>query len=171
MKELDRWHDMAALQRDHDIALRELEKQGFVRCRDPHWAAETKRIFTGVIFALQRVIMKSSLSLVYCYDQRQQPPNLAGFDGYSSVHTHEPDGRRVSSIGVSVQALQMGDEYAAFILLHELAHVTGRNEPEHGQLFHAWLDMLIVSYNKATGAKIINDYCGLESRRTAQDSA
>ncbi|MDE7172281.1 MAG: hypothetical protein K2O11_10490 [Oscillospiraceae bacterium] len=170
MKELDRWHDMAALQRDHDTALRELEKQGLIRCQDPHLGTETKRIFTGIILALQRVIMKSSLSLVYCYDQRQQPPNLAGFDGYSSVHIHEPDGRRVSSIGVSVQALQRGDEYAAFVLLHELAHITGRSEPEHGKLFHIWLDMLIASYNEATSAKIINDYYGLESRRAAQDN-
>lgn len=105
--------------------------------------------------------MRSSLSLVYVYDQREQPESISPNDGYSSVSERQTDGRRVASIGISIQALHRGDEYAVMVLLHELAHILRSYPVDHGQEFHQTLDKLIVRYNVATGAKIENDYFGL----------
>lgn len=155
----DRWHDPATLRRDHDTALRLLDQQGLVRCMDPHWVAETKRLFLAILLALQEAMMESCLSLVYCYDQRQQPPNIAKYDGYSSVSERLQDGRRVASVGVSVQALQQGDTYGTLILLHELTHILKAYPTEHGSEFHRQLNRLIEQFNRCTGGHIVNDYC------------
>ena len=157
MSTLDRWHDMEALRRDHDIALRLIDRQGLIRCTDQHWVMEAKRLFLPIVIALQNVVMGSILALVYVYDQHQQPANLAKNDGYSSVSKRQTDGRRVASIGVSIQALQQGDEYAVMVLLHELTHILSSYPAEHGTEFHRTLDKLIARYNAATGAKIEND--------------
>ena len=160
----DRWHNPETLRRDHDTALRLLEQQGLVRYMDPHWAAEAKRLFLSIIVALPDVIMGSVLSLVYVYDQRQQPVDLAKNDGYSSVSEQMQDGHRVASIGVSIQALQRGDAYAMMILLHEMAHILRSYPVEHGVEFHAQLDQLINRFNAATGSSLVNDRFGLQMR-------
>lgn len=167
----DRWSDLATLRRDHDTALRLLDQQGLIRCIDPHWTAEAKRLFLPIVVALQSVIMGSLLSLVYCYDQQQQPPHIAKNDGYSSVSERQADGRRVASIGVSVQAIQQGDAYATMIFLHELAHILRSYPVEHGREFHRTLDGLIARYNAATGAQIENDYFGLWARPESAQKA
>lgn len=161
---IDRWYDLEALRRDHDTALRLLDQQGLVRCMDPHWVAEAKRMFLPVIVALQDAVMGSVLSLVYVYDQRQQPPNIAFCDGYSSASEQMQDGRRVASIGVSIQALQQGDAYATMVLLHELTHILKAYPVEHGVEFHAQLDRLIDRFNAATGSNLVNDRFGLQMR-------
>lgn len=158
MTGLDRWRNMEALWRDHDVALRLLDRQGLIRCTDPHWVAEAKRLFLPVVIAMRDDVMGSVLSLVYCYDQRQQPPALAKNDGYSSVSKRQTDGRRVASIGISVQAIQQGDGYATMILLHELAHILRAYPSEHGPEFHRELDRMIEQFNRRTGGHIVNDY-------------
>lgn len=82
----DRWSDISALRRDHDTALRLIDRQGMIRCVDPRWVSEAKRLFSEIIVALRETVMESYLSLVYCYDQQEQPPNIAKCDGYSSVN-------------------------------------------------------------------------------------
>lgn len=68
---IDRWHDPETLRRDHDTALRLIDRQGIIHCHDPHWTAEAKRLFLSIIVVLPDVIMGSVLSLVYVFDQRQ----------------------------------------------------------------------------------------------------
>lgn len=160
----DRWHDPAVLRQDHDIALRLLDRQGLVRCTDQQWVAEAKRLFLPIVVALRETIMGSCLSLVYVYNQRQQPANLAKNDGYSSVSERQKDGRRVASIGVSVQALKRGEEYASLVLLHELTHVLKSYPVDHGVEFHRELDRLIAQYNQRTGGHVVNDRYGLPMR-------
>ena len=155
---LDRWYDPATLRLDHDTALRLLDQQGLIRCADPHWIAETRRLFLPIVIALQDMVMSSILSLVYCYDQRVQPPALAKNDGYASVSERQDSGRRVASIGVSIQAIQQGDGYATLILLHELAHILRAYPSEHGIEFHQQLDSMIERFNRCTGDHIVNDY-------------
>ena len=158
MSNLDRWHNPAQLQRDHDDAICLIDRQGMIRCTDEYWIAEAKGVFLKIIVALWDVVMSSTLSLVYCYDQSAQPPHLAKCEGYSSVSTHLPSGRQVSSIGISIKALQGGDSHAALILLHELTHILSSFPSEHGAAFHERLDKLIEQYNMSTEASVKNDY-------------
>ena len=104
---------------------------------------------------------RGTLSLVYCYDQDRQPPRIARCDGYSSVSERQSDGRRVSSVGVSIQALRYDRTYSTMLPLHELTHTLSGFPSEHGPEFHAYLDGLIARFNAATGASVKNDYYGL----------
>ena len=157
MDEIDRWHNPDQLREDHDDVLRLIDRQGMIRCMDNHWISKARGTFLKIIVSLWDVVLGSTLSLVYCYDESIQPPNLANCDGYSSVSENPSDGRMVSSIGVSVQALQAGDSYAALVLLHELCHVL-HGFPAHGQEFHKRLDSLIERYNLLAGGNVENDY-------------
>lgn len=159
MGALDRWHDPEQLRRDHDDALRLIDRQGIIRSTDTCWILAAKAIFLKIVIALQDVIMGSTLSVAFCYDQDLQPPNFVAYDGWASVSERQSSGRRVSAIGISIQALQAGESYAALILLHELCHVL-HGFPSHGPEFHEHLDALITRYNTAAGANIQNDYQG-----------
>lgn len=48
-------HDPETLRRDYDTALRLLDQRGLVRCMDPHWTAEAKRLFLSIIVVLPDV--------------------------------------------------------------------------------------------------------------------
>ena len=157
MNKLDRWHNPDQLRRDHDDALHLIDRQGLIRCTDRYWIAEAKGAFLKIIGALWDDVMWSTLSLVYCYDQSIQPTAIAKCDGYSSVSERQSDGWRVASVGISLQALQAGDSYAALVLLHELCHVL-HGFPAHGQEFHKRLDSLIERYNLLAGGNVENDY-------------
>ena len=159
---MNRWDNLEELQRDHDVARQLLLKQGVVLSDDPAALAALREIFTSVFLCFHREIMeRGTLALVYTYDQDRQPPRIAGCDGYSSVSEKQRDGRRVSSVGVSVQALRYDRNYSVMLLLHELAHTLSVFPTEHGPEFHAYLDGLIARFNAATGAAIQNDYFGL----------
>lgn len=159
---MSRWDNKIELRRDHDTARRLLLDQGVVLADDPGAWAKLREVFTSVFLVLHREIMeRGTLSLVYCYDQDKQPPRITGCDGYSSISEKLTDGRRVSSIGVSVQALFYSRDYAVMLILHELTHTLYWVPSEHGIAFHGHLDRLIAAYNAATGAAIRNDYYGL----------
>lgn len=157
--------DTAALRRDHDTALILLRRGGMNPAHDPVMREELRRVFTPVFIALQdEITTKNPLNFVYCYDQDAQPPRISACDGYSSVHVDRLTGRRVASIGISVQALRAGEDFAGLILLHELAHVLIDDTAahDHDEAFHALLDQLIERFNQKTGKAIVNDYQGLE---------
>lgn len=159
---MNRWDNSAELQRDHDAALRLIRKQGVVFADDHEAKAKARETLAKVFVAMPDVIFNSCLSLVYVYSMDEQPPVISKNDGYSSISEHLPDGRQVASIGISTQALSCGPEYAAFIVMHELAHVTVNWQfvkGQHGGIFHFWLDMLIRRYNDFHHATIENDYC------------
>lgn len=164
---MSRWDNPAELQRDHDIARRLLLDQGIVLSDDPAALAKLRDVFTSIFLALHREIMaRGTLSLVYCYDQDRQPSRISCCDGYSSVSERLTDGRRVSSAGLSVQALFYSRDYSTMVLLHELTHTLYKVPSEHGIAFHGHLDRLIARYNAATGAAVKNDYYGLEENGT-----
>lgn len=169
---MNRWDNPAELQRDHDIARRLLLDQGIVLSDDPAALAKLRDVFTSIFLALHHEIMaRGTLSLVYCYDQDRQPPRISCCDGYSSVSERLTDGRRVSSVGVSVQALRYDRDYSVMLMLHELAHTLYKVPSEHGIAFHGHLDRLIAKYNAATGSNIANDYFGLSEAKEGGSTA
>lgn len=60
------------------------------------------------------------------------------------------------AVGVSVGAIERGEEYTQFLFLHELAHIDG--DGEHTPEFHRQLDRMIELFNQRTGSRIVNDY-------------
>lgn len=117
-----------------------------------------KIFFSQIGCIFENEILNSTLTLIYLYDQEKQPPDIAKCDGRASISERLKDGKRVSAIGVSLQALHYYKEYAVMIFLHELTHILYDTKEEHGAEFHSYLDNLIERYNQATGEKVENDY-------------
>lgn len=154
------WTDRALLQRDHELALKFVRDQDIKICLDPAEREFAKRTFATITDVFLPDLLCSCLSLIYLYDQDAQPPEISKCDGYSSVSERQSDGKRVASIGISLQTLHAGEDYAVLVFLHELCHVL-YGFPAHGQVFHKRLDSLIERYNLLTGAGVKNDYQGL----------
>lgn len=104
------WCDMELLQQDHEWALELVKVQGIKICLDPAERALAKETLAPITSIFWPDLLCSLLSLVYVYDQDAQPPAVRGFDGYSSVSERQSDGRRVASIGISLQALHAGKD-------------------------------------------------------------
>lgn len=161
------WCDMELLQRDHERAIKFVHDQRIQICLDPAEREFAKQTFAPISAVFWPDLLSSVLSLVYLYDMDKQPPEISKCDGRASVSERQSDGRRVASIGISLQALHAGETYAVLIFLHELTHILSGFPSEHGPEFHAHLDKLIARYNAATGATVQNDYFGLDAE-TAQ---
>lgn len=155
------WNEPVLLHRDKKKAYKFIKEQGIIICLDDDERRHAKKVFKLVGEIFRDEMLSSSLSLIYLYDQNKQPPHIAKNDGYSSVSKKLKDGRRVSSIGISIQALNNTKEYAVLVFLHELTHVLYRTEQEHDTVFHNYLDSLIEKYNAATGERVKNDYFAL----------
>lgn len=154
---ISRWFNPMELQRISEMALCEVTKKGIVLCNDPVYLNQMRAVYIPVFLSLQAEILLSDLAFWYCYRQIEQPPPISKYDGYSSADII--GGRRIASLGLSIEALDTGVDYAAFVCLHELAHViTGR---DHDRKYHTYLDRLIQKYNGATGKHIQNDYQGI----------
>lgn len=98
------------------------------------------------------------LSAIYLYRQSEQATERlrksdaiiwkdVTLDGFGVLY----------AVGLSVGAVERGEEYTQFLFLHELAHVhvSGDHDPE----FHRVLDRLIARFNQCTGGRVVNDYC------------
>lgn len=156
------WLNKDTLEREHRLARKLVEDQGIVISKDAAAYELARAAFAKVAIAEQNFLFPSTLRLVYVYDMDEQPKEheISNSDGFSGVSEKMEDGKRVSSIGISIQALQKSEEYAALIFLHELAHVVSHGR-KHDKLYHVLLDMMIAQYNDHHGTHVVNDYFGL----------
>lgn len=155
------WCDMELLQQNHEWALELVKAQGIKICLDPAERALAKETLAPITSIFYPDLLCSILSLIYLYDMDKQPLAVKKSDGFSSVSERQSDGRRVASIGISLQALHAGKDYAVLVFLHELTHILSDFPSKHGPEFHAYLDRLIKRYNEATRSAVQNDYQGL----------
>ena len=82
------------------------------------------------------------------------------YDGLSTYCTNTDTGEKIAAIGLCDAVILADDaEQQVFLILHELAHiVTG--EGDDSELFHSYLNQLIIATNKHSGLNIQNDYFG-----------
>lgn len=148
-----------------DKAIAFAKQQGAVICTDP---VEKKRL-AGLVAPVAAVFpnLVSRLAGVYPYYMRDQGGELLPeCDGISWKYHDNQTGSTVFLVGISIEGMDAGAEYAAFLFLHELAHtVTGC---EHNTAFHDQLNSMIKTYNQATGANIANDLFGWPSRHDSR---
>ncbi len=152
---------LSRLKLSRQAALELVLQQGIIIEYDANLRKTAKSIFLKIGKVFINELTVSTLSLVYVYDQNKQPANIAKNDGYASISQKLNIFSRVSAIGISTQALQKGEEYAALVFLHELAHILYNVPDKHGEEFHKHLNKLIDRYNSETGSQIKNDYFGL----------
>ena len=142
-------------------ALAYAEQQGAVICNAPNEKKRLAKLIIPVAAVFSELV--SRLAGVYPYYMRDQGGDLLPeCDGISWKYHDNQTGSTVFLVGISIDGMDAGAEYAAFLFLHELAHtVTG---PEHNTAFHDQLNSMIKAYNQANGTNIINDLFDWPSR-------
>ena len=160
---IDRWANLEQLRADGRRILRWIKRQGIVMCCDSIERERAKEFLLPVFRVLEDTIRAVPLCAVYLYRQSDQPPTLRttsgtlmqDVDGIEWVDV-TPDRGNLHAIGLSVEALDRGEEYARMVFLHEFVHIfCGR---EHGPEFHACLDGFIARLNVVIRDNIVNDY-------------
>lgn len=138
------------------------EQQGAVICNDP---AEKQRLanYIAPVAALFPYFVGKLVAGIYPYHMTEQgTEDLRECDGIS-WEFHSPGTGEVGyMIGISIEAIEAGQDYTAFLFMHELSHIT--TGPEHSQAFHDQLHELLMVYNGATGANLANDMFGQQMR-------
>ena len=144
---------------DSEQVMEWAKTQGAVICDDPK---EQQRLMEYIVpVAAVFPDLVKQVSATYAYRMEEQRKKAAGADGMSWRDVTGQKGT-LYAIGVSVEAMDSGMEYAQFVFMHELAHVvTGEG---HTTAFHDKLNEMIDIYNEATGANIVNDFFAWPSR-------
>lgn len=151
------------MRKNFKIALQEIRKQGY----KPSHRKEDVELLKAVLLPVMAIFEYeiAELAAVFVYRQQEQTGEQKDTDGITLWFTNPEIYASVSSVGVSVEALRAGEEYATMVFLHELAHVrvspTDSEAMPHDRFFHSYLDRLIARYNQRTGKRIENDYFGL----------
>lgn len=94
---------------------------------------------------------------LYLFDDIAYSGENAGADGICCSRSNEEAATNFSIIAIGESAVQRGEDYLAFLLLHEITHAataTGK----HDEHFHLYLDYLLLSFNQRYGTALKNDY-------------
>ena len=139
------------------------KSQGAVVCDDPK---ERQRLLDYIVpVAAVFPDLVKQVNATYVYRMEEQKKKAAGADGMSWKDVAGQKGT-LYAIGISVEALDSGPDYAAFVFMHELAHVV--TSEGHTTVFQDKLNEMIDIYHKATGADIVNDFFACPSRYDSQ---
>lgn len=136
--------------------LRWIERQGAVFYPGKLERETAKRYLRDVPVVFPELV--GELSAIYLYRQDEQATERlrksdaiiwkdVTLDGFGTLY----------AVGISLEAIERGEEYTQFLFLHELAHVISGGE--HTPEFHRQLDRLIDQFNRRTGGHLSNDYC------------
>ena len=161
---IDRWANREQLRADGRRILRWIKRQGVVMYYDSIEQERAKEFLLPVFRVLEDTIRDVPLCAVYLYRQADQPSTLRTTSG---ILMQDVDGLvwldvtsdrgNLHAIGLSVEALNRGEEYFQMLFIHELCHAL-YGFPAHGREFHKKLDALIKRCNDATCVHIANDY-------------
>lgn len=138
------------------------EEKGAVICDDP---AEKKRLaaYIAPVAALFPYFVEKLSGGVYPYRMEEQGTEELREDDGITWEYHDTNSANVGyMIGISVEAMNQGAEYTAFLFMHELAHIT--TSGDHNRIFRDQLEELLLIYNQATGANFANDMFGQQMR-------
>lgn len=144
-----------------DRLLNWIQKEGGVICKDPFTKVRLTEYITPVAALFPELIENLLVVYPYCMNE-QGSPDLCKDDGIDWEYHDTKTGKVIHAIGISVEGLEKGAEYAQFLFMHELAHIAAGGN--HTVAFHDQLNAMIKKFNAETGSKITNDLYGLPSR-------
>lgn len=151
------------MRKNFEIALQDIRQQGY----RPSNRKEDIELLKAVLLPVMAIFEYevTELAAVFVYRQQEQTGEAKGADGITLWFSNPKIYATVFSVGVSIEALKAGRDYATMVFLHELAHVrvspTNNRIMPHDRFFHSYLDKFIERYNRRTGKRIKNDYFGL----------
>jgi hypothetical protein len=163
----------------YKIARTSIEGQGI----KPSKREEDVKLLLDTLLPVMEMFQKEldSLSCLFAYRMEEQQGECSNYGGVfvwdGIVTTTDIEGcegivtmyngcKVVLSIGISVEALKEGVDYAVLTFLHELTHLKlflayGDEGSGHSEQFHNYLNMLLTIYNSKTGENVKNDYQGI----------
>lgn len=145
-------YNLTRLERDRDATMQRIKDDGIIMCFDKGEREKAKRLLYSVFRVLERELLESKLSLLYVYRQSEQSAKFSAYDGMCRIFG---DNCKAAAIGLSVELLDGDQDYAAMVLIHEIAHMKYSGDDPR---FFEYMDELIAKYNGATGAHVVNDY-------------
>lgn len=144
---------------DSEQVMEWAKTQGVVVCNEPK---ERQRLLDYIVpVAAVFPDLVKQVNATYVYRMEEQKKKAAGADGMLWKDVAGKKGT-LYAIGISVEAMDGGPEYAAFVFMHELAHMV--TDVSHTSAFHEKLSEMIATYNQTTGTNIVNDFYDWPSR-------
>lgn len=130
---------------------------------DPGARALLRLVVQDVFSVLwPEIIEGGTICYLFAFKHSTDADEGMEIDGITYTHIQPLTGNTIHSLGLSEDALSRGPVYAAWCLIHEIAHaLTG--DMDHGYIFHTTLDGLYQRYNEARGTSLANDYQRLEA--------
>lgn len=99
------------------------------------------------------------VSGVYLYEDSACFGDYEGNDGLCANQEKVNSNRKRAIIGIGKSAIEAGEEYTAFLLLHEITHAATATTG-HNERFHQYLNYLLFCFNQQYGTNLENDYSG-----------
>ena len=99
------------------------------------------------------------VSGVYLFDDSVCYGDYEGNDGLCANQEKVNSNRKRAIIGIGKSAIEAGEEYTAFLLLHEITHAATATTG-HNDRFHQYLNYLLSCFNQEYGTNLENDYSG-----------
>ena len=131
------------------VTEQEIIHSGFTPTRHP----QDNMLFESVSADFARVFGDQLEGVaLFIYRRSEQAAPADGYEGKTLSFKNEQTGSFDYALGVSVEALEMGEDYAAAIMLHEFAHIDlSKQNKEHGELFRQRVCDHVRRYEQETG--------------------
>lgn len=126
--------------------------------------AATSKLIMQTVIRVWRILANTAplypfpVCGLFLYDPTECGGEFAVSNGICLQQQQIGSGDQRAIIGLATSAVSRGEDYTAFVLLHEIAHAaTGDG---HTMQFQQYLDYLILTYNAKYGTNLQNDYSG-----------
>lgn len=126
--------------------------------------ATTSKLIMQIVIRVWRILAGTAplypytIAGLFLYDHNECEGEFAITHGICLQQRRKTNGEQRAIIGLTTAAVSRGEDYTAFVLLHEIAHAaTGDG---HTMQFQQYLDYLIMTYNAKYGTNLQNDYSG-----------
>lgn len=139
------------------ISWANMKKLGFRFSGHPQDKLLLEEVTKSAFSVFAEEIRFPALDAVFIYRRSEQDAEHDHIEGYANYCEFE-DGSRSYVLGISVEALERGEGYAAATICHELAHIeiarAGGDITAHDETFDKAVKRHIHEYEKATGQSL-----------------
>ena len=131
------------------VTEQEIIHSGFTPTRHP----QDNMLFESVSAEFARVFGDQLEGVtLFIYRRSEQTAPADGCEGKTLSFKNSQTGGFDYALGISVEAMEMGDDYAAGTMLHELSHMDiSKQNNEHGELFKQCVSDHVRRYEQETG--------------------
>lgn len=125
-------------------------------CRNPQYESAVNARVEVIWKIFWEQLEQKPLVGLYLFDPALQGEGYQGFSGITTPFEYAH--KTVYFVGLSSELFEGPEEQQYFVILHEFAHVLAWSDQGHEPHWHAFLNTMLVEFNRQTGMCIMNDY-------------